>query len=72
MSIPKIYSVREAIMHSLEYFNNGKLRRHRLKMSDPDVYYSLIENTNHQEDDTTPSKITFNDYLSTSSRIELV
>lgn len=43
-------------MHSLEYFNNGKLRRHRLKLNDPDQYYQLIENAGSQEEDAMPSK----------------
>lgn len=43
-------------MHSLEYFNNGKLRRHRLKLNDPDQYYQLIENSGAQEEDAMPSK----------------
>jgi hypothetical protein len=30
-------------MHSIEYFNNGKLKRHRLKLNDPELY-SLVEN----------------------------
>ena len=40
MSIPTAYTVREAILHSLEYFN-GKLRRHKLRM-DANMY-SLVE-----------------------------
>ena len=43
-------------MHSLEYFNNGKLRRHRLKLNDPDQYYQLIENAGTHEEDAMPSK----------------
>ncbi len=42
MTIPTSYSVREAILHSLEYFN-GKLKKHKLKMN-ADLY-SLIEQT---------------------------
>jgi len=42
MTIPTSYSVREAILHSLEYFN-GKFKKHKLKMN-ADLY-SLIENT---------------------------
>jgi hypothetical protein len=42
MTIPTSYSVREAILHSLEYFN-GKLKKHKLKMNAD--FYSMIENT---------------------------
>jgi hypothetical protein len=41
-SIPNTYTVRETIEHSLELFNGGKLKKHRLRM-DPDLY-QLIEN----------------------------
>lgn len=40
LSIPATYTVREAILHSLEYFN-GKMKRFRLKMSAD--CYQLIE-----------------------------
>jgi hypothetical protein len=40
MTIPTSYSVRETILHSLEYFN-GRLKKHKLKMN-ADLY-SLIE-----------------------------
>ena len=44
MTIPTSYSVREAILHSLEYFN-GKLKKHKLKMNAD--FYSLIEQTSN-------------------------
>jgi hypothetical protein len=43
LSIPTSYTVREAVLHSLEYFN-GKLRKHRLRMN-PDIYSFMVESS---------------------------
>jgi len=52
MTIPTSYSVREAILHSLEYFN-GKLKKYKLKMNAD--FYSMIENTT-ENTSPTPSR----------------